>query len=52
MSTSGAMLYDTPGQEDEDSGLRFRKITKEDYNDILSIAQGMWERKHPEEQTA
>ena len=45
------MLYDTPGQEDEDSGLRFGKITKEEYNDILHISRGMWERKHPEEQS-
>lgn len=52
LSTSSAMLYDTPGQEDEDSGLRFGKITKEEYNDILSIARGMWERKHPKEQTS
>ena len=52
LSTSSAMLYDTPGQEDEDSGLRFGKITKEEYNDILHIARGMWERKHPESQAS
>lgn len=50
LSTSSAMLYETPGQEDEDSGLRFRKITKEEYLDVLSFSRGMWERRFPEEQ--
>jgi len=51
LSTSTAMLYDTPGQEDEDSGLRFSKITKEEFNDVVSMARGMWERKYPEDRS-
>ena len=39
------MLYDTPGQEDEDSGLRFNRITKDEYNDVLRIAQRMWDKQ-------
>jgi hypothetical protein len=39
------MLYDVPGQEDEDSGLRFVKITKDEYSDVLALAQGIWEKK-------
>lgn len=50
LSTSSAMLYESPGQEDEDSGLRFKKITKEEYNDVLRIAEAMWKRKHEEGQ--
>jgi hypothetical protein len=50
LSTSSAMLYDTPGQEDEDSGLRFGKITKDEYNDVLRIAEGMWKKKVEGEQ--
>jgi hypothetical protein len=45
LSTSSSMLYDTPGQEDEDSALRFRKITKDEYADVLRISEGMWNRK-------
>jgi hypothetical protein len=45
LSTSSAMLYDTPGQEDEDSGLRFSRITKDEYNDVLRIAQKMWDKQ-------
>jgi len=45
LSTSGAMLYDTPGQEDEDSGLRFVKTTKDEYEDVLRISAIMWKRK-------
>ena len=44
LSTSSSMLYDTPGQEDEDSGLRFVKITKDEYNDVLAVVLGMWNR--------
>lgn len=39
------MLYDSPGQEDEDSALRFGKITKDEYEDVLRIAEGMWKRR-------
>lgn len=46
LSTSSTMLYDIPGQEDEDSGLRFSKITKDEYVDVLRIAKGMWNNKH------
>jgi hypothetical protein len=52
LSTSSAMLYDTPGQEDEDSALRFGKITKDEYADVLRIAEGMWKRKQEGEQTS
>ena len=45
LSTSSAMLYDAPGQEDEDSGLRFGKITKDEYGDVIRIAEEMWKRK-------
>jgi hypothetical protein len=43
------MLYDTPGQEDEDSGLRFSRITKDEYHDVLRIAEAMWNRKDKHE---
>jgi len=39
------MLYDTPGQEDEDSALRFRKITKDEYDDVLRLVDRLWEQK-------
>ena len=39
------MLYDTPGQEDEDSALRFRKITKDEYDDVLRLVNRLWEQK-------
>jgi len=39
------MLYDAPGQEDEDSGLRFVKTTKDEYQDVLRISEIMWKRK-------
>ena len=45
LSTSSAMLYDAPGQEDEDSGLRFVKTTKDEYKDVLRISEIMWKRK-------
>jgi hypothetical protein len=45
LSTSSAMLYDAPGQEDEDSGLRFVKTTKDEYKDVLRISDIMWKRK-------
>lgn len=48
LSTSSAMLYDTPGQEDEDSALRFGKITKDEFADVLRISEGMWTRKQEE----
>ena len=51
LSTSSAMLYDTPGQEDEDSGLRFVKITKDEYSEVLQYSQGMWARKQAENDT-
>lgn len=49
LSTSSAMLYDTPGQEDEDSALRFVKITKDEYNNVLQESKEMWARKQQEE---
>jgi hypothetical protein len=49
LSTSSAMLYDTPGQEDEDSGLRFVKITKNEYAEVLQFSEGMWARKQQAE---
>ena len=45
LSTSSSILYEVPGQEDEDSGLRFIKITKDEYSDVLTIAEGMWAKK-------
>ena len=45
LSTSSAMLYDAPGQEDEDSGLRFVKTTKDEFEDVLRISEMMWTRK-------
>jgi len=45
LSTSSAMLYDAPGQEDEDSGLRFVKTTKDEFKDVLRISEIMWKRK-------
>jgi hypothetical protein len=45
------MLYDTPGQEDEDSGLRFVKITKDEYSEVLKFSEGMWARKQAENDT-
>jgi hypothetical protein len=45
LSTSSAMLYDAPGQEDEDSALRFKKITKDEYADVKRITEAMWTRK-------
>ena len=50
LSTSSSMLYDTPGQEDEDSALRFRKITKDEHADVLRIVEGMSKRKGEGEQ--
>lgn len=44
------MLYDAPGQEDEDSALRFNKITKDEYADVLRLAEAMWRRKLEGEQ--
>lgn len=52
LSTSSAMLYDAPGQENEDSGLRFVKITKDEHADVLRIAEEMWKRKQGGEQTS
>ena len=49
LSNSSAMLYDTPGQEDEDSALRFKKITKDEYEDVMRIAEGMWNKKQSSE---
>jgi hypothetical protein len=43
------MLYDSPGQEDEDSALRFNKITKDEYEDVLRISEGMYARKQETE---
>jgi len=43
------MLYDAPGQEDEDSGLHFKKITKDEYEDVLRIVEGMWDKKQTSE---
>ena len=45
LSTSSSLLYDTPGQEDEDSALRFRKITKDEYDDVLRLVDRLWEQK-------
>jgi ubiquitin-protein ligase len=49
LSNSSAMLYDTPGHEDEDSAMRFNKITKDEYEDVMRISEEMWKKKQSSE---